>query len=77
MVGTGLGMAIVKSLVDLMDGSVTVESELGKGTKFTVTIPHKIAPPEYYTKKASRRNEANEKVRNFPENIFFWQKTMI
>ena len=60
VVGTGLGMAIVKSLVDLMDGSVTVESELGKGTKFTVTIPHKIAPPEYYAKKAS--NEANEKV---------------
>ena len=60
VVGTGLGMAIVKSLIDLMDGSVTVESELGKGTKFTVTIPHKIAPPEYYAKKAS--NEANEKV---------------
>ena len=50
--GSGLGMAIVKSLVDLMDGTVEVESELGKGTKFAVTVPHKIASPEYYEKRA-------------------------
>ncbi|MDO4497621.1 MAG: ATP-binding protein, partial [Bacteroidales bacterium] len=41
--GTGLGMPIVKKLVELMGGTITVESELGKGTKFTVTIPHRIA----------------------------------
>ncbi|MDO4460676.1 MAG: ATP-binding protein [Clostridia bacterium] len=41
--GTGLGMPIVKRLVELMGGNITVESELGKGTEFTVTIPHRIA----------------------------------
>jgi signal transduction histidine kinase len=32
--GTGLGMSIVKSLVDLMGGKITVDSERGKGTRF-------------------------------------------
>lgn len=41
--GTGLGMPIVKRLVEIMDGTIEVESELGVGTKVTVTIPHRIA----------------------------------
>ena len=37
--GTGLGLAIVKHISILMNGSIQVESEVGKGTKFTVKIP--------------------------------------
>ena len=36
--GTGLGMAIAQNIVHMMNGSITVESQLGKGSKFTVTI---------------------------------------
>ena len=36
--GTGLGMTIAKTLVELMDGSITVETEQGKGTKITVVV---------------------------------------
>ncbi len=36
--GTGLGMSITKSMIQLMNGSINVESEVNKGTKFTVTV---------------------------------------
>lgn len=44
--GTGLGMAISKMIIEAMGGSITVESQLNKGSKFTVTIPAEIAAHE-------------------------------
>lgn len=44
--GSGLGMGIVKKLVDMMSGSIAVDSKLGEGTTFTVRIPCRIAQKE-------------------------------
>lgn len=40
--GSGIGMAIVKKLVDAMHGTITLNSELGRGSTFTVTIPCRL-----------------------------------
>lgn len=47
--GTGLGMAIVKNIVQMMDGQITVESTLGKGSKFTVRIYLKLQDDAFVT----------------------------
>lgn len=44
--GTGLGMGIVKNLVDLMEGTVVIDSKLGEGTTVTVKIPVRLATAE-------------------------------
>ena len=41
--GTGLGMAITKNIVDMMGGTITLKSEQGKGSEFTVTLDCKIS----------------------------------
>ncbi len=40
--GTGLGMSIVKSIIDKMNGSISIDSKKGEGSTFTVTIPFEV-----------------------------------
>lgn len=57
-VGTGLGMAIVKSLVQQMSGEISVDSTLGKGSRFTVTLPLKTIRKQETAKPGEPELEA-------------------
>lgn len=60
--GTGLGMAISKLLVNAMGGDIAVESEQGKGSKFTVTIPAEISEMPDYLKLSVGNKETEQLV---------------
>jgi two-component system sensor histidine kinase/response regulator len=49
--GTGLGMAITKNIVDMMGGTIEVQTEQGKGTEFIVRLPFRIQFKQHQTEK--------------------------
>ncbi len=55
--GTGLGMSIVRKLIDLMGGTIDIDSELGRGTKITIVIDFKKA-----TEEEIKRFESEEAI---------------
>lgn len=50
--GVGLGLSIVKQTVELMGGTIEVESKVGEGTKYTIMLPFKIDPNPQVKKKS-------------------------
>lgn len=59
--GTGLGLPIVRSLVDAMDGTITVKSELGRGTEFQVDLYVELAQP---TKKEEQLEVSGDQLKD-------------
>lgn len=69
--GTGLGMTITKNIVDLMGGKIHVESEVGKGSCFEVTLEFVIDQETDLRKKANNSTQVSEQSKNSLRNMKF------
>ncbi len=76
--GTGLGMAITKHIVDMLGGTITVNSEQGKGTEFVVTLDCKLSDKTEASHKTSGKSvKSNSSEGNADNNIFKGKKILL
>lgn len=68
--GSGLGLAIAKRLAELMEGSVSLESEPGSGSKFTILLPFDVV------EAGPGKKDTGVKVSNFPGSDFAKENPM-
>lgn len=81
--GTGLGLSITKDLAELMNGSITIDSEVGIGTTFIITIPTPIAEHQTHTEEKHHEQKVaiNTKAKlmivdDHPVNLLFMRQAL-
>lgn len=67
--GTGLGLAITKQLISLMDGDIQVESEYGKGTRFTIHIKQRVIDKTTIAEAGKRTSSLKSKEEEKPASF--------
>ncbi|QPJ65598.1 MAG: response regulator [Candidatus Nitrohelix vancouverensis] len=72
--GTGLGLPITKRLSELLGGKIRAVSELGKGAKFTATLPLRATSPTITPGASSKKSE--DDIAEISENIEIWDDTL-